>query len=366
MKTTTSPQGLKKLLATEIVIGGHRRREMTLFLRQFSTLLNAGVSIPKCLEILKEQKALKGFGKIAEKLYMKTLAGYTLSQAMDGDAKVFPEMMVAMVEAGEQSGNLPGILGNLSDYYTKEDETKQKIQSATLYPVILAVVSVAVIFFVLTFVMPTFINLFEGSDQVLPLPTKVLLIVSRFLNDKGVAILVGSICLIAIFLVIRRNDRSRAKIDRLFYKWPVIGENLRCIHSARISTLFHILLSSGVPLVIALDIIERCLDNGYLRQEFRRVADRINQGSTLEEAFEFSKAFPSIFLSMVSVGEQSGQFPEMMEVTAEHFNREVDFSLKRTTQLLEPILILSMALIVGFVVVAIAIPMFDMINYTSI
>ena len=339
-----------------------KKKDMAVFCRQFYFMLNAGISIVNCLDILEKQTENKILKKAIGQAYEDVQKGLTLSEAMKNNEKVFPLLLVNMVEAGEVSGNLDIIMDRMAIHYEKENKIENKVKSAFTYPVILIIVSVAVVVFLLTKVMPTFIGMFDSSGTALPGPTRYLLKMSARLENYWYvyAIVIPLVIVIVKFYI--KSPSGKMFFDSIKIKFPGLKKTNIKIITSRFTRTLSTLLSSGIPLIQALEVVCRVVGNMVVSKGLEKGIENIKKGVSLSSTIKEIGVFPPMVYSMISVGEESGSLDEILLKTADFYDEEVETSLDKMTTMLEPILIVIMAFIIGFIVIAMAMPMFDMVN----
>ncbi len=337
-----------------------KKKDLAIFCRQFYTMIDAGVGIFKSLEILETQTRNKLLKEALVLIHEDVQKGFSLSGAMKKHAKVFPPILINMVEAGELSGTLDSILERMALHYEKEYKLENKIKSALIYPMALIVVTISVVIFMLVAVLPTFIDMFDGSGVDLPWPTKFLLNINNFINVYWY-ILVGIIVGLLFFVLIyARTEEGRKGIDKLKISIPGIRITNIKIITARFTRTLSTLMASGIPLIQALETIGRVIDNRIIEDKLKEGIVGIKKGVSLSRTVKDIDIFPPMVDSMIKIGEESGALDDMLYKTADFYDEEVEVSLQRMTTLIEPILLVVMAIIIGFVVVAMALPMFEM------
>ena len=348
----------------QINFGGSKvkKKDLAVFCRQFYTMVNAGISAVKCFDILESQtenKVLKGaLGNIHEDLQK----GYTISSAMKKHNKVFPPILINMTEAGEASGSLDIILERMAVHFEKENKLENKIKGAMIYPMALIVVSIAVVVFMLVAVLPTFISMFEGSGQELPAPTKILLGFSNWLSVYWYVFL-GIILTIIIGITYYKSTYGGRKFfDNLKIKIPGVKRTNSKIITSRFTRTLSTLMSSGIPLLQSLEIVGKVVNNIIIQEEMEKGVEDIRRGVTLSRVVKNIEVFPPMVDSMIKIGEESGALDDMLYKTADFYDEEVEASLQKMTTLIEPILLVFMAVVIGFIVISMAMPMFDMVN----
>jgi len=337
-------------------------KDIAVFCRQFHTMLQAGVSLISCLDILRQQTEKKYFREIIGKVYEKVQQGLTLSEAMNRHNDVFPELLINMVVAGEASGNLDVILNRMAVHYEKETKIINKVRSAMVYPIVLAIVALVVVVFLLVVVLPTFTGLFESSGAALPLPTKILLSMSNFLiNYWYIALALLAVITVSI-VVLMKVPNVRYSVDRLKFKLPIVkGINQKVITS-RFSRTLSTLLSSGLPLLQVLDIVAKIVNNKVVEEGLTKAKEDVKRGVLLSVPVKNMNLFPPMFISMLSIGEESGSIDEILDKTANYYDDEAETALETMTKLVEPLMLVFMAVIIGSIIASIILPMFDMMN----
>lgn len=339
-----------------------KKKDLAVFCRQFYTMLDAGVGIVKCLEILEKQSENKTLIKAIGAIHEDVQKGFSLSEGMKKHKKIFPLLLINMVEAGEVSGNLDTIMERMAIHFEKENKLEQKVKSAMMYPIILAVVSIAVVIFLLISVLPTFVSMFEGSGQALPLPTQILLSISNWLELNWyifIAIIVG---LIVVFMIFRNTPSGRTFLDSLKLMIPIVKDTNVKIITSRFTRTLSTLLASGIPLIQSIEVVSRIVGNKVVHDRLELATDNIRRGMTLSRAVRNVAVFPPMVDSMINIGEESGALDDILSKTADFYDDEVESALQRMTTLMEPVMLIFMAVIIGFIVISIALPMFDMVN----
>lgn len=357
---------IKEILSMEI--GGKiSQKSLSILLKQWSVMLGAGVNIQRALEVSKQQAANQQIRKLVEDLYRQVTQGIPFSEALEKQNFDSVQMLASMVRAGEMSGTLDQVFTQMSDYYLNRYETRRKVKGSLIYPMLLMLVSLVVVGFILTYVMPTFLVLFEGNEGQLPASTRLLIEASIFLNQYGLVLLLTIACiLVGMGLAYRKRPDFRRMVDRFLLRLPLLKQYIiyNCI--GRTGLILSILSSSGVPVNEALEIVELGIQNVELKGKYQVLIRDLETGSTLHQAFTKSGSFPEMFLSMLLVGEEMGELEEVMKRSSEYYEDELKYTITSMTTLMEPVLIVIMAIVVGFIVLSIALPMFDLITYTGI
>lgn len=339
-----------------------KTKDIAVFCRQFHAMLKAGINLVTCLDIMRTQLTNKTLKEAVGEMYEDIQKGLNLSAAMMKHSDVFPSLLISMIEAGEVSGNLDEMMERMAEFYEKESSLERKIKGAMVYPIILMVVTVVVVIFLITNVMPTFITVFEDSDTPLPAPTQLLLKLSDSLTSYWYIYIA---VIVLLFLFIRswgKTDKGRLFIDNLKLKIPVFGPTNVQIITSRFTRTFATLLSSGISLVEVFDAVIRIVGNKVVEEKLVEAKDKVVRGTPLSLAIKATGIFPPMLDSMLRVGEESGALDDALQRTADYYDDEVDYAVEKMTTAFEPILIVFMGVVVGFVVIAMMMPMFDMIG----
>ncbi|KPL16353.1 MAG: pilus assembly protein PilC [candidate division Zixibacteria bacterium SM23_81] len=353
----------RKILQVRLGLGSKvRSSDLSTFTRQFATMINAGLPILQCLQTLREQTTKENFSKIINQVADAVEGGKTLAEALAQRPKVFNSLYVHMVEAGELGGMLDGILQRLAVYLEKTNSLKRKIRSALVYPILITLVALGGTVFMLTSIVPTFAKLFEEFGGTLPLPTQVVLVVSGLLQHNFLFILGFLIALVLGLRYVYRTENGHYKIDGLLLKLPIFGNLLRKSAISRFSRTLGTLLSSGVAILDSLSITAKTAGNMVVQEAVNRARDRIAEGQSISEPLKESGVFPPMVTQMVAIGEKTGELDNMLATIADFYDEQVDATVAALTSVLEPIIVIFMGVIVGGILVAMYLPMFDLIN----
>ena len=327
-------------------------KELSFCCRQLAAMLTSGLTLVKAIDILtKEQENEKAKG-IWQDIYENVQKGESFSSTLEMHAGSFPDFLISMVGAGESSGSLDVIMQRMSDHYAKENKLKNTIKGAMIYPIILAVLCVVIVIFLFTFIMPTFIDMYEDPSEM-PTLTKIMAHISDFIRYRWyiLAILVvGGYFGISYMLKV---PSIRLKFDRFILKGPGFGPLVTKIYTGRFSRTLSSLYSSGIPMVECLERASAVLGNSYVDEKFLEVVDEVKQGETLSAAITRTEIFEPMFCSVVYVGEESGALDSILEKTSDYYEEESDSAVQRLVSMVEPILLIFMGLIIGMVVVGI-------------
>jgi len=341
-------------------------KDLAVFTRQFSVMIDAGLPLVQCLEILAGQQENKIFQKILNSVRASVEGGSTLSAAMKQHEKVFDALYYNMVEAGEAGGILDTILQRLSTYIEKNVKLKRAVKSAMIYPVSVISIAVGVIVLLLWKVVPIFVTLFNGLDADLPLPTRMVIGLSNFVGSiYGLLILVFAVGSGVALKFWYGTPQGRMAIDRLLLNVPVVGLVLRKIAVARFTRTLGTLISSGVPILEGLDITARTSGNAVVEKAISETRKAVEAGRSLVDPLKETDVFPGMVTQMIGVGEQTGAMDAMLSKIADFYEDEVDAAVKDMLTAIEPIMIVVLGVIVGGVVISMYLPLFSLIGKLS-
>ncbi len=353
----------KKPSQIQIKIGtGIKKVELSRFTRQFATMINAGLPMVQCLEILAAQLDSQEFRKIANRIKEDVQSGSTLSEALAKHKKVFDDLYINMVEAGEIGGALDTILIRLAAYREKADKLIRKVKGALVYPIVVAVVAGGVTFAMLTFIVPVFAKMFGGLGAELPAPTQFILNISHFLRENILVMIIGLISIIVAFKLSLRYPKVRLIFDKSKLVMPLLGNLIRKSAISRFTRTLSTLISSGVSILDALDITAKTSGNMVLQNAIHKSMLSIAEGETITAPLKESGVFPPMVIQMISVGEKTGGLDEMLSKIADFYDEEVDAAVSALTSVIEPIIIVVMGAVIGGILIAMYLPMFDIIG----
>jgi type IV pilus assembly protein PilC len=346
--------------------GGVNAKELAIFTRQFSVMIDAGLPLVQCLEILASQQENKTFQKVLSGTRGSVEGGSTLSAAMKQYPKVFDALYSNMVEAGETGGILDTILQRLSSYIEKNVKLQRAVKSALVYPVGVLSIAAGVIILLLWKVVPIFATLFAGLGVDLPLPTRIVIALSHFVGSIfGFLILVAIVAAVVGIKIWYGTPGGRMAIDTIILKMPVLGILMRKIAVARFTRTLGTLISSGVPILEGLDITAKTSGNAVIEKALTKVRRSLEEGKSLTEPLKESEVFPGMVTQMIAVGEQTGAMDAMLQKIADFYEEEVDAAVKDLLTALEPIMIVFLGLVVGGVVISMYLPLFSLIGQLS-
>ncbi len=342
--------------------GGVKTRDIVVMTRQFATMINAGLPLVQALDILAQQTENKILADVTRQVVYDVESGHTLADALRKHPRAFSDLYVNMVAAGEAGGILDTILVRLAQFLEKNDAIVRKVKGAMVYPAVICSVAVIAVSVLLIFVIPTFQNMFASVNLELPLPTRIVIGLSNLLKNYWWAIL-GVIGFI-FFSITRyyKTAAGRLQIDRLLLRLPVLGDVLRKSAVSRFTRTLGTLISSGVSILDGLEITARTAGNMVIHNAVMESRASIAGGETIAQPLAKSKVFPPMVISMIAVGEQTGGMDEMLSKIADFYDDEVDAAVSTLLSLMEPIMIVVLGVIVGGMVVAMYLPIFDMVN----
>ncbi|TFG38822.1 MAG: type II secretion system F family protein [Candidatus Aminicenantes bacterium] len=358
--TTVKEKG--KEIALPKFGGGIKSKDIAVFTRQFSVMIDAGLPLVQCLDILGQQQENKSFQKIILQIRQDVEGGSSLAEAMRKHPQAFDDLYVNMVAAGEAGGILDTILQRLATYIEKTVKLKSQVKSALVYPASVVTIAVVVVYVILWKVIPVFATLFEGLGGQLPFLTQMVVNLSRFIGNFWwlIAIVVfGGVFAIKQYYA---TDAGRYQIDKIMLKTPVLGLLIRKIAVARFCRTLGTLLSSGVAILEALDITARTAGNAVIEEAILRVRKEVEEGKTIAEPLTRSEQFPPMVCQMINVGEQTGAMDTMLSKIADFYEDEVDSAVEGMMSLIEPVIIAFLGVVIGTIVVAMYLPMFTLIS----
>lgn len=327
-------------------------KELSFCCRQLSAMLTSGLTLVKAIDILRDEQEKDKAKAIWQDIYETVQKGESFSSALEMYKGSFPDFLISMVGAGESSGSLDVIMQRMSDHYSKENKLKNTIKGAMVYPIILLVLCVVIVIFLFTFIMPTFLDMYEDPDSM-PFLTKIMGNISSFITGYWYILI---IVVAAVFFGIRyalKVPSIRLKFDRLMIKAPSIGPLITKIYTGRFARTLSSLYSSGIPMVECLQRASAVLGNSYIDQCFEDVIDEVKQGEALSSAITRTGIFESMFCSVIFVGEEAGALDSILEKTSDYYEEESDSAVQRLVSMVEPLLIIFLGLVIGMVVVAI-------------
>lgn len=345
--------------------GGVNNEDLALFCRQLATLLGAGVTLLKCLDIVSQQVASRKLQAVLIDLRKNMEQGSSLHEAMGKHSKIFSELWVNLVESGEAGGNLAIVLGRLASYLERNASFKKKIISALIYPAILFVAGSGALLFLTLKIIPTFAELFKNFNIQLPWLTQVIIMVSDFLRKYFIIIIAVIIGAYVFFMRYIKTKEGRFVYEKLLFKLPVFGEFFKALIVERFSSNMSTLLESGVPILYCLEITERSVDNLVMADLIHAVKEDVRQGRSLGAQLEQSGFFEPMVVQMVHIGEEIGELPQMFKKINAFYQEYVETFLARFTAMFEPIMLVFMGFVVGVMVVGMFLPIFQLTRLGS-
>jgi type IV pilus assembly protein PilC len=340
--------------------GGVKEKEVVVFCRIFSTMIDAGLPLIQCLDLLAQQEQNKTFSKIIRTIKEDIEGGTSLTDALKKYPKVFDDLFVNLIAAGEAGGILDVVLGRLSNYLEKAMKLKAKVKSAMTYPIAVLVISFAVVALLLIKVIPTFQKMFEGAGQELPGPTAAVIGMSQFAQDYWWVIVGVIVVFVIAFRQFYKTDKGHWMIDSAILKAPVFGPVMKKVAVARFSRTMATMMSSGVPILEGLNIVSKSAGNVVVEDALMKTRQAISEGRSIAEPLSETGIFPPMVVQMISVGEATGALDSMLNKIADFYDDEVDAAVEAMTSLLEPIMMVFLGGIVGGMIIAMYLPIFKM------
>jgi type IV pilus assembly protein PilC len=337
-----------------------KTKEIVIFTRQFSTMINAGLPLVQCLDILSSQQPNPSFKKVTSQIKSDVEGGSTFADALSKHPKIFDSLYVNLVAAGEVGGVLDTVLNRLAVYMEKNESLKNKVKGAMTYPIIVLCVAFGVVAILMIFVIPTFSDMFKQFGSALPGPTQFVVNLSSFFRNFWWAMIGFIVAFIVGFKWIRTQEKGRFYTDKMMLRLPVFGTLIRKVAVAKFTRTLGTMISSGVPIMDGLEITSKTAGNMIIENAIRTVRTAISEGRTMSEPLEQTGLFPGMVVQMIAVGEATGAMDQMLGKIADFYDDEVDTAVEALTSALEPMLMVFLGGIIGFVVVAMYLPIFRM------
>jgi type IV pilus assembly protein PilC len=341
---------------------GIKKIHVSRFTRQFATMIGAGLPMVQCLDILAQQMEAPEMRKIVGEIKESVQSGTTLSEAMRKHKKVFDDLYVNMVEAGEVGGALDTILVRLANYREKADQLARKVKGALVYPVVVSIVAIGVTIAMLKFIVPVFAKMFSDLGAELPEPTLIILGLSDFINDYFWVMILGALTIVTAVKLYGKTSKGRLNLDRIKLMLPAVGTLIRKSSVARFSRTLGTLISSGVSILDALDTTARTAGNRVVHDAIKKATVAIAEGDTITGPLKDSGVFPPMVIQMISVGEKTGGLDDMLNKIADFYDEEVDAAVTALTSMIEPAVIVVMGAVIGGILISMYLPMFDIIG----
>ena len=335
-------------------------KDIVIFTRQLSTMIDAGLPLVQCLEILSKQQENSTFRKSLSEIQRDVESGTTFADAMRKQPKIFDNLYSNMIEAGETGGILDTILSRLAIFMEKAMALKKKVKGAMTYPAICLAISLLILVVILVFVIPVFEEMFAQMDSTLPVPTLIVVAISNAFKENLIWIILPVIALIYLFKKVYSTEKGRLRIDQTFLRMPVVGMLIRKVAVAKFTRTLSTMLQSGVPILEALQVVARTSGNKVIERAVLRTADSIAEGRPIAEPLEESGVFPNMVVQMINVGESVGALDTMLEKIADFYDEEVDQAVSNLTAMIEPFMMVFLGGMIGTQVVAMYLPIFQM------
>jgi len=335
-------------------------KDIVVMTRQFATMIDAGLPLVQCLEILYGQQENRTFKRILKNIKEDVEEGSTFADALKQHPEVFDDLFVNLVAAGEIGGILDIILNRLAAYIEKASKLKKKVKGAMTYPIVVMCIAVLVVAVILIFVIPVFQTMFADFGRALPVPTQVVVNLSNFVKNYILYMIVGLVVCVFLFRRFYRTEKGRAIVDDLILKTPVFGMLLRKVAVAKFTRTLGTMISSGVPILDSLDIVAATAGNKTIEEALRETRQSISEGRTIAEPLADSEVFPSMVVQMISVGEATGALDTMLAKIADFYDDEVDAAVDALTSMLEPFMMVFLGGTIGGLVVSMYLPIFQM------
>jgi len=336
-----------------------KEKDLVIFTRQFGTMIDAGLPLVQCLDILASQQPNKTFKKVLYEVKQTVEGGATLSDSLKRHPRVFNDLYVNLVAAGEVGGILDTILTRLSTYIEKAMKLKGQVKGAMVYPGVILTIATVVVAVLLIYVIPTFKKMFEGMGGQLPGPTQFVVDLSNFLRHYLLLIIIGIFGAMFALGSFYRTQRGKLLIDALLLKIPIVGDLIRKVAVARFSRTLSTLISSGVPILDGMDICARTSGNKIIENAIKEARTSISQGKTIAEPLKDTNVFPPMVVQMIGVGESTGALDAMLGKIADFYEEEVDTAVAALTSLMEPLLMVFLGVVVGGILIAMYLPIFS-------
>ena len=335
-------------------------KDLSMFCRQIATMLHAGVTLIRALDILFQQTENPTLKSNLQVLYEDVQKGDMFSEALHKQGNIFPPLMIAMVESGEAGGILDVVMGRLATQYEADSKLMSKIKSALVYPCFIGAVAILAVIGLIVFVLPTFVSMYEGSGVDLPVLTSALIWLSNAIRDRWYLFILVTITIIYGLSTYLRSEPGIALKDRFKLRMPVINKTSIKVYAARFTRAMGNLVSSGIPLLQALDITSRVVSNSVVMKKIENIREDVRTGISLTDALKKANIFPPVVPAMISIGEESGNLDDILNKVSEYLDEDVNASISKLMSMLEPLLVLFVAVLVGIIVIAMVMPIFGL------
>ncbi|MGV2938051.1 type II secretion system F family protein [Mesobacillus sp. LC4] len=366
IRTTEIVEVPETLLTKDISIGNPvKLQHLVIYLRQFATLLKAGVSVVESTKILANQTDSKALRKTLLDIEAELREGNQLSQASAKHGRIFSAMYINMIKAGEAGGNMDEALERLADHYEKQHNTRQKVVAALTYPAVIAFIAIGVVIFLLVSVVPTFVDMFSDFGGELPAITRFVLGASEFMQGFWWLIILFVLVIVVLIIAMNKNKKTKYYLDYALLRMPLFGKMMQKAVLARMTRTLSSLFTSSVPILQALSIVENVVENEVISRVVRQSRDALEVGQSMTGPMKQHWAFPPLVTQMISIGEETGSLDGMLGKVAEFYEKEVETSTDQLKSLIEPLMIVVLAGLVGTIVTSIMVPMFDIFNHVN-
>lgn len=350
----------KVMLTIYKIRTGVSLRTLVFFTRQLSTMFSAGLTIEKAVSDLEKMERNKKFAKVLRRISDDIRKGFSLSEAMEQHPGVFSPLYIALVQAGEVSGTLHTVLTELSDYLEKIEDTQRKVKSAMVYPIFILIFLIFVTWGIFYYIIPQFKEVYQNFNAELPAPTILAINISTFITDNLFVSIILFLAFIVCLFLVYLTDRGRYIMDTIKLRIPVLGAVENNSIMSKFSMTFSILMAAGVPIMDTIELTENVVQNAVVEGAVRRARVLVKEGYGVANAFRRTGVFPSTLLQMLSTGEETGDMDKLLGKAAQFYEKEVDSVIERLTSLIQPLLIVIMAAVVGSIIVVIYLPIFDL------
>jgi type IV pilus assembly protein PilC len=340
-------------------MGGVTQKDLVVFTRQFATMIDAGLPLVQCLDILGGQMENLAFRDVLAKVKLKVESGSTLADALGDHPKVYDTLYVQLVAAGEIGGILDTILNRLAVYIEKAEKLKSKVKGAMVYPASVLVIAVGVTAALLLFVTPTFEKMFKDFGSQMPAPTQIVIDLSRFVQDYIFHMIIGLVVVVVAFRAYLNWPKGREQWDAFVIRTPIFGPLIRKVAVARFTRTLGTMISSGVPILDGLEVVAKTAGNKTVEKAIRYTKEKISEGKTITQPLSETKVFPPMVVQMIGVGEATGAMDQMLSKIADFYDDEVDAAVAALTSLIEPIMMVFLGGVVGGFLVAMYLPIFS-------
>lgn len=337
-------------------------KDLAVFSKQFSAMIDSGIDVLRCLKILSRQTANPAFQKMISRIHDDVSEGLTLAQAMGKHPDAFPRLYISLIRASEESGALDTVLSRLAESLEKDLSLRNQVAAGMKYPQAIGVAALVILTVIMIFVIPTFAEMFKSMGGQLPMMTRGLIAAAEFMKNYWWAILLIYFGLPITTRLINNTTGGRLALDRIKLRLPVFGQLTQKVIVARFTRNLATMLANGIPILRALEIVDEAAGNAVYETAIKRIRESVKEGESIADPMEASRLFPPMVPAMIAVGEESGDLDGMLTKVADFYDAEIDSTVKVLTSLLEPILISVMGAVVGFIVISLFLPLFEMIK----